>query len=159
MEWWIIIGVLWIVSEYFYRRSKFNPNKEENLKGLIEGFEEAIYNLNHPSSPVSFPSQDRIDRTERTYAEHKYGNQFMSAEEKQQYLASAEWKALRQQVLARDEHKCKSCNSTNSLRIHHISYYNLGAENLEDLVTLCESCHNSLHKKLGYDRTTIFNIN
>lgn len=88
-------------------------------------------------------------------------NQFMSAEEKQTYLQSTEWKSLRNQVFARDNHTCQSCGSQSSLNCHHITYERLGAENLEDLITLCggpNGCHTKLHKLLGYDRTTIYNI-
>lgn len=85
-------------------------------------------------------------------------NQFMSAEDKQTYLQSNEWKSLRNQVFTRDNHTCQSCGSKTSLNCHHVTYQHLGAESLDQLTTLCTTCHTALHKRLGYDRTTIYNI-
>ena len=85
-------------------------------------------------------------------------DQFMSAEEKQQYLQSAEWYELRTLVFARDNHTCQSCGSNESLNCHHILYDRLGKEDMSDLTTLCTNCHTTLHKRLGYDRTTLYPI-
>ncbi len=85
-------------------------------------------------------------------------NQFMSAKEKQTYLQSTEWRTLRNQVFTRDNHTCQSCGSQSSLNCHHIMYDRLGAEELEDLITLCKNCHTALHIRLGYDRGTIYKI-
>jgi len=85
-------------------------------------------------------------------------NQFMSAEHKQIYLTSSQWKSLRQLALARDNHCCKVCASTASLNIHHITYKRLGNERLSDVVCLCRNCHTKLHDILGYDRATEYPI-
>ena len=85
-------------------------------------------------------------------------NQFMSPESKVEYLKSTRWHSLRQAVLTRDEFKCKCCNSTDSLEIHHIVYTRLGNEHTSDLATLCNHCHSRLHKILGYDRGTTFDF-
>ena len=81
---------------------------------------------------------------------------FMSAEDKQQYMLSAEWYELRTLVFIRDDHTCQSCGSKTSLNCHHIMYDRLGAENLEDLITLCKSCHQYQHDTYGYLRQTRF---
>lgn len=83
---------------------------------------------------------------------------FMSAEDKQQYMLSAEWYELRTLVFIRDKHTCQSCGSQTSLNCHHVTYQHLGAESLDQLTTLCTTCHTALHKRLGYDRTTIYEI-
>ena len=85
-------------------------------------------------------------------------DQFMSSEAKAAYLRSNEWTWLRTEVLARDHFKCQVCGSIHNLAVHHITYINLGAEQLEDLVTLCNFHHQSIHDLLGYDRTTTFDI-
>ena len=82
----------------------------------------------------------------------------MSAQDKQYYMRTSKWHRLRQTVFARDKHTCQSCGATHSLRCHHIDYSMLGDEPLHHLITLCNTCHTALHKQLGYDRTTIFNI-
>lgn len=57
-------------------------------------------------------------------------------------------KAVRQQVLARDHHTCQHCGSTDptQLTIHHIIPRNLGGNNTPaNLLTLCATCHQTLH--------------
>lgn len=93
-------------------------------------------------------------RTPRKYT----GNQFMSAEEKQEYLNSVQWLLLKGSIRTRDNHKCQHCGSTKQLEVHHTTYINLGAELPEQLVTVCRCCHQSIHDKLGYDRTTEYPI-
>lgn len=60
-----------------------------------------------------------------------------------------EWKDLRQKVLERDGMKCTKCNDVKKLQCHHL-YYTCGRLRYEyplsALVTLCEKCHNSIHK-------------
>lgn len=59
----------------------------------------------------------------------------------------------REKCLERDNHTCTACGSTENLVVHHIDgtgYKSVGFKNmnndLDNLQTLCESCHNSLHK-------------
>lgn len=85
-------------------------------------------------------------------------DQFMSAEHKSAYLRSAKWASLKREILTRDNFKCRCCNSTSSLEIHHIDYSQLGDEHISQLVTLCSNCHTKLHNILGYDRTTTFDF-
>jgi len=59
---------------------------------------------------------------------------------------------IRREVLARDRHRCrrKGCNHTRFLEIHHIiSREAGGANDPENLVTLCTACHKLLHEKGG----------
>lgn len=64
------------------------------------------------------------------------------------------WAAQRQQALARDQHKCRTCGAVGGLlHVHHIRPFReygyipgrntnyLEANRLENLVTLCPSCH------------------
>ena len=61
------------------------------------------------------------------------------------YMESAEWIAKRNLVLKRDGFVCKRCGNAKNLAVHHITYANLGHEDLDDLVTLCKDCHGHLH--------------
>ena len=83
---------------------------------------------------------------------------FMSAEDKQTYMLSIEWQELRILVFTRDNYTCQSCGTKSSLNCHHITYENLGMESIDQLTTLCTTCHTALHKRLGYDRTTLYPI-
>ncbi len=54
-------------------------------------------------------------------------------------------------VLNRDYHNCQECNGKKKdsrLHVHHIKFRSNGGGNSPDnLITLCETCHNNLHKK------------
>ena len=62
------------------------------------------------------------------------------------YLRSDYWKKIKNQVLERDNNRCRLCNSKEKLHVHHRTYDNLGNEKLEELITLCKKCHYITHK-------------
>lgn len=66
----------------------------------------------------------------------------------EEYIASPRWAALRQEALTRDGFRCRGCNTTESLEVHHRSYPTvLGTETVDDLTTLCggpDGCHHAL---------------
>ena len=72
---------------------------------------------------------------------------------KHAYLNSIEWKQRRHSVLVRDQYTCQICNSTSNLQVHHMSYKNLFHEPLDDLITLCDTCHANIHNTFGYPQT------
>jgi len=54
------------------------------------------------------------------------------------------WKEQRRLTIERDKH-CKSCGKENNLDVHHIIPYQLSKSNkLDNLLTLCKSCHSSI---------------
>jgi 5-methylcytosine-specific restriction endonuclease McrA len=63
------------------------------------------------------------------------------------YLQSEAWRHKRRWVLFRDERQCQHCGSRTQLEVHHRHYRNLGREKLEDLITLCKTCHQQQHGK------------
>jgi hypothetical protein len=56
------------------------------------------------------------------------------------YLASPEWEAKRQLVIARDGGRCVDCDDPGT-EVHHRTYRRLFHELLEDLELLCHGCH------------------
>jgi len=63
------------------------------------------------------------------------------------YIAkSATWKEKRGQRLALDGNRCQGCGSQANLNVHHLNYRRLGNELMRDLVTVCESCHEEIHR-------------
>ena len=78
------------------------------------------------------------------------------------YLRSPAWFNIRDRVIARDGKCCRRCYSSGPLHVHHLTYVRFGREHLADLVTLCESCHDALHRmfkasrKGGNNQLTIF---
>lgn len=68
-------------------------------------------------------------------------------------LERREWKAKRDHILTRDGHRCQRCGVVEgpgvSLHVHH-RHYIIGLDPWEykdtELITLCEDCHQTVHK-------------
>ena len=58
------------------------------------------------------------------------------------------WQAVRLLVLKRDNKQCQNCGALENLCVHHLSYEHEGSEldYLDDLTTLCRSCHARVHQ-------------
>jgi 5-methylcytosine-specific restriction endonuclease McrA len=74
-------------------------------------------------------------------------------EDYSKFLKSEYWAKVRKKVLARDCNKCQFCGSKKRLEIHHYSYKNHLNElnHLDDLITLCKSCHEYTHEPDDYN--------
>lgn len=88
--------------------------------------------------------------------EERRGRMKPSREEYRQELQSPLWKLKRQDILKRDDYKCRNCSSGANLQVHHRCYLFLKNQNghvhiwnypERILVTLCEECHNRGHKE------------
>lgn len=78
----------------------------------------------------------------------KIKNPDVSGEEYQQGEQLGFWNA-REYVLARDGHKCQHCRGKSKdpiLNVHHIESRKTGGNAPNNLITLCETCHNNYHK-------------
>lgn len=64
------------------------------------------------------------------------------------YLNTKHWRLKKNEYSREYENKCCMCESTKNLNLHHMTYENIGHENLNDLCYLCKDCHNALHKML-----------
>jgi hypothetical protein len=63
------------------------------------------------------------------------------------YLNTSVWKKKRQKAIDRDGGRCRLCNSTKRLNVHHRAYPEVwGTEPIEDLITLCGKCHDIFHE-------------
>jgi hypothetical protein len=61
------------------------------------------------------------------------------------YLQSDEWKTLRNAALVRDGHRCRLCDSSHRLEVHHRRYrvpWSRGT--VQDLTVLCRGCHQAV---------------
>lgn len=57
-----------------------------------------------------------------------------------------EWAVLKKQVHRRDGYRCRLCGRDDvQLHVHHRTYETYAEERLEDLITLCRSCHEHFH--------------
>lgn len=72
----------------------------------------------------------------------------MNREEYQLYLLTEHWQRLRSKAVERDGNKCVRCGWPVRLQVHHKIYRETPQDTLlEDLETLCEKCHSSVHGK------------
>lgn len=62
-----------------------------------------------------------------------------------EYLESPEWWRLRKLALQRANYTCERCPCRITLNVHHRTYKRLGAEYVNDLEVLCETCHRNEH--------------
>ena len=66
----------------------------------------------------------------------------------------------RKEAIKRDGHKCLYCGTTEDLTLHHIfpkwKYPELYAD-VNNLATLCTSCHESYHREFCNNNANIFN--
>lgn len=64
-------------------------------------------------------------------------------------LPPLKYKMLCAAVLLRDNYKCRSCGHRSNLHVHHVVFRSQQGEDTPDnLVTLCNSCHDGVHKDI-----------
>lgn len=68
------------------------------------------------------------------------------------YLHSAAWRAKRAAVLARDGYRCQLWLAHPGEEVHHRTYAHLGDEPMEDLITLCRTCHDLITTAIRRER-------
>lgn len=56
---------------------------------------------------------------------------------------------LKEKIRKRDSYICKMCSAKNSKTVHHLDHNKLNNK-LENLITLCNSCHSSYHRTYEY---------
>lgn len=66
----------------------------------------------------------------------------------QEYLESYAWKALKKTKLE-EQSDCECCWAP-ATSVHHLSYDRLWREKSEDIVSICERCHDECHHVGGY---------
>ncbi len=56
---------------------------------------------------------------------------------------------VREYILARDRHTCQWCHGKSKdpiLNVHHIESRKMGGDNPDNLITLCQTCHDVVHR-------------
>lgn len=61
------------------------------------------------------------------------------------YLASREWGLLKQAVRERAKNVCEMCRKRPVHAVHHLTYERLYRERLDDLLGVCNGCHEYCH--------------
>ena len=66
-----------------------------------------------------------------------------------EYMQSNAWDDLRKFRLFYDSYTCQDCGVTGKpLDVHHLTYDRFGHEFIDDVVSLCRTCHNFRHGKV-----------
>lgn len=112
-----------------YSRARKRPPKVAPIK------------TTRPDGSTSAASAKNFERSARQKAQRTWKARY------KRYLNSPKWRALREAVLERDNHKCRFCPSRKNLEVHHLTYEHIFNEQLEELVTTCEACHEHIHRK------------
>ena len=58
------------------------------------------------------------------------------------------WQTIKQERLKLDNSMCTVCSSNENLVCHHLTYKNLNNEKINELLTICKSCHSKIHRKI-----------
>jgi len=67
-----------------------------------------------------------------------------------EYLKSEDWRVRRKMLMEEADWTCCECG-LKATQLHHLSYENLGEEELEvDVIALCTACHKEKHNKQEY---------
>ena len=116
-----------------------------------------------PIMPIykKYPVKSRVSRTFKDenvplfVTDFQIGDEKLQSEEYKRYIRSPEWEQKKQERMKIDHYSCVMCGRSRehcrTLQVHHITYKNLGHENVyTDLCTVCGSCHKKLHNY--YDR-------
>lgn len=65
----------------------------------------------------------------------------------QEYLQTPEWQERRKKAMKKAGFRCQVCNAYGvRLNVHHRTYERRGNEYDSDLITLCETCHQTFHE-------------
>lgn len=63
----------------------------------------------------------------------------------QEFLLSEFWEEKRKWIIECSGSYCQKCQSTKKLNVHHLNYINLGNEGINDVIVLCNKCHQEEH--------------
>lgn len=68
----------------------------------------------------------------------------------QEYLGTDYWKRFRLMALDHYQYRCMACGATKKpLGVHHNNYNCLGHETYNDVIPLCDKCHELFHDSRG----------
>ena len=146
-----------------YRKPRFSNRVSSKKKGwLPPTLENKIHghlkmiDLVHTILPVI-----KIRIEVAAFDIQKIQNPDISGEEYQNGVQNNFWN-VREYILWRDNHTCQVCHGKSKdkiLNVHHIESRKTGGDSPNNLITLCETCHNKLHNgelKVELKRGKIF---
>ena len=113
-----------------YKRKQYAKNPEKYKKWEAERYAKNSKLIRKRTKEYYYANRKKVLKNLKGYRDKKHFN------------------GLRKTVLNRDKHVCQSCFSPGNV-VHHIDGNGRGSKNpnnnLDNLVTLCRSCHLDIH--------------
>lgn len=69
--------------------------------------------------------------------------------EYREYLQTPHWQKIKVLMYKKHHGCCQNCGRKTTLDVHHLTYENIGHENLKQLKLLCRDCHYRMHRMKG----------
>jgi len=127
---------------------------KQRRNGLVE-----LFNTNRKSFPPPTPSINKLKKKIPSKRTKKPKKEFYTIEKDNfvilmkngkklpysKYLKTKHWKTTRNKVMKEYNKICFDCMGV-ATQVHHLTYENLGKEKDEDLIPLCNDCHEKRHK-------------
>lgn len=63
------------------------------------------------------------------------------------YLQTEHWKRTAAEARIRADQRCQRCSAAGRLDVHHVVYDHLWREYPVDLLVLCRTCHQRIHRR------------
>lgn len=63
-----------------------------------------------------------------------------------QYISSSKWERRKVAYYAKHPRVCRACGTDERIHLHHHTYARMGHELDDDLVPLCQNCHDLVHR-------------
>ena len=102
--------------------------------------------MNNRTGGSKFYCSDECKENCPTYGKQKYPKGFKKGTSREVSTY------LRKLCFERDNWECQKCGATENLHCHHINGYaqnKILANDIDNVITLCKSCHKKVHSKIG----------
>ena len=118
-------------NEYgLWRMHNYNPMQDKNIVHKVRQKLKGIKSYTRTKKHRLLQRSKKLGKKNPRYVDGK----------RPSYLIL--WKKTRSEVLKRDHYTCQNCGNKERLEVHHITPYRISKDNsLNNLVTLCKSCH------------------
>jgi phage terminase large subunit GpA-like protein len=129
-------------AERFLRRFKMGPVARSDLIAINHRFSAIVKTLRLQGHEITRETGDGEDIYMWRGCTPKVK---VTPEMQEFYYTTPHWRETRSNRMRFDECRCCHCRSQRYLQVHHW-HYDLFAELIEDLTTLCRPCHTRIHE-------------
>ena len=129
-------------AERFLRRFKMGPVARSDLIAMNHRFSAIVKTLRLQGHEITRETGDGEDIYMWRGCTPKVK---VTPEMQEFYYTTPHWRETRSNRMRFDECTCCHCRSQRYLQVHHW-HYDLFAELIEDLTTLCRPCHTRIHE-------------